>query len=182
MRIIVFTVMAASVLAAGPIARGQGKVRALVAVWAHADDEGPVAPILARYAREGVQVHMIIATDGAQGAANTSVPRGPEIAKLRVEEGLPCSAQALGIDPLDLARVPRRCAWPLQRGPRTPVSGDATRARGTTAVATRRPDHMGARWWLWPPRPPHRQQHRDATRAARRPPRPATGLLRLSPR
>ena len=48
--------------------------RTLVAVWAHADDEGPVAPILARYAREGVQVYMIIATDGAQGAANTSVP------------------------------------------------------------------------------------------------------------
>ena len=41
---------------------------------------------------------MIIATDGAQGAANTSVPRGLEIAKLRVEEAR-CSAQALGIRP-----------------------------------------------------------------------------------
>ena len=39
---------------------------------------------------------MIIATDGAQGAANTSVPRGPEIAKLRAEEAR-CSAQALGM-------------------------------------------------------------------------------------
>ena len=105
MRFIVCTVIAALVLVSGPIARGQGKARTLVAVWAHADDEGPVAPILARYAREGVQVHMIIATDGAQGAANTSVPRGPEIAKLRVEEAR-CSAQALGIHPPILLGFP----------------------------------------------------------------------------
>jgi LmbE family N-acetylglucosaminyl deacetylase len=48
---------------------------------------------------------MIIATDGAQGAANTSVPRGPEIAKLRVEEAR-CSAQALGIQPPILLGFP----------------------------------------------------------------------------
>jgi LmbE family N-acetylglucosaminyl deacetylase len=96
MRTVICTVVAAVLLPFGPVARGQEKPRTLVAVWAHADDEGPVAPILARYAREGVQVHVIIATDGAQGAANTSVPRGPEIAKLRVEEAR-CSAQALGM-------------------------------------------------------------------------------------
>ena len=79
--------------------------RTLVAVWAHADDESSVGPILARYAREGVQVHIIIATDGAQGAANTSVPRGPEIAKLRVEEAR-CSAQALGVQPPILLGFP----------------------------------------------------------------------------
>src|SRR5688572_11930741 len=105
MRIIVCTFVATLVLVSGPIARGQGKARTLVTVWAHSDDEGPVAPILARYAREGVQVHMIIATDGAQGAANTSVPRGPEIAKLRVEEAR-CSAQALGIQPPILLGFP----------------------------------------------------------------------------
>jgi LmbE family N-acetylglucosaminyl deacetylase len=48
---------------------------------------------------------MIIATDGAQGAANTSVPRGPEIARLRVEEAR-CSAQALGIHPPILLGFP----------------------------------------------------------------------------
>ena len=79
--------------------------RTLVAVWAHADDEGPVAPILAWHAREGVRVHMIIATDGAQGAANTSVPRGPQIAKLRVDEAR-CSAQALGVHPPILLGFP----------------------------------------------------------------------------
>ena len=98
MRVIACTLIAAVVLVSGPLARSQGKARTLVAVWAHADDEGSVAPILARYAREGVEVHMIIATDGAQGAANTSVPRGPEIAKLRAEEAR-CSAQALGMHP-----------------------------------------------------------------------------------
>jgi N-acetyl-1-D-myo-inositol-2-amino-2-deoxy-alpha-D-glucopyranoside deacetylase len=98
MRFIVCTVVGALVLVSVPMARGEEKARTLVAVWAHADDEGPVAPILARYAREGVQVHTIIATDGAQGAANTSAPRGPEIARLRVEEAR-CSAQALGIQP-----------------------------------------------------------------------------------
>src|SRR5262245_30008840 len=105
MRVIVCTVIAALVLGSGPIARGQGAARTLVEVWAHADDEAPVGPILARYAREGVQVDMVIATDGAQGAANTSVPRGPEIAKLRVEEAR-CSAQALGIHPPILLGFP----------------------------------------------------------------------------
>jgi LmbE family N-acetylglucosaminyl deacetylase len=105
MRVLVCTLIAAGVLVSGPIARGQGKARTLVAVWAHADDEGPVAPILARYAREGVQVHMIIVTDGAQGAANTSVPRGPEIARLRVEEAR-CPAQALGVQPSILLGFP----------------------------------------------------------------------------
>jgi LmbE family N-acetylglucosaminyl deacetylase len=105
MRFMVCTAIAGLVLFAGPSARSQGKPRTLVAVWAHADDEGPVAPILARYAREGVQVHMIIATDGAQGAANTSVPRGPEIAKLRVDEAR-CSANALGIHPPVLLGFP----------------------------------------------------------------------------
>src|SRR5215510_9818202 len=42
----------------------------LAVVLAHADDETPVGPILARYGREGVQVHLIIATDGSQGAGS----------------------------------------------------------------------------------------------------------------
>ena len=36
----------------------------LLAVFAHPDDESTVAPILARYAREGIDVHVAIATDG----------------------------------------------------------------------------------------------------------------------
>jgi LmbE family N-acetylglucosaminyl deacetylase len=48
---------------------------------------------------------MIIVTDGAQGAANTSVPRGPEIARLRVEEAR-CAAKALGVQPPMLLGFP----------------------------------------------------------------------------
>jgi len=105
MRVIICAAMTALVVVFAPITFGQGTARTLVAVWAHADDEATAGPTLARYAREGVQVHMIIATDGAQGAANASVPRGPEIAKLRVEEAR-CSAQALGMQPPILLGFP----------------------------------------------------------------------------
>ena len=80
-------------------------VRTLVAVFAHGDDEGAVAPILARYAREGVQVYLVIATDGAQGGKHTSVARGPELARVRADEAR-CTAQALGIQPPILLGFP----------------------------------------------------------------------------
>jgi len=79
-----------------PVVAAQGAARTLVAVFAHADDETAAAPVLARYAREGVQVYVIIATDGAQGGAHTSIPRGPELARVRGEEAR-CATDALGI-------------------------------------------------------------------------------------
>jgi len=86
-------------------AYGQEAPRTLVAVWAHADDETPVGPILARYAREGVQVYAIIATDGAQGGANTTIPRGPELARVRADEAR-CASEALGMRPPVLLGFP----------------------------------------------------------------------------
>lgn len=74
----------------------QGASMTLVAVFAHGDDEGAAAPILARYAREGAEVYLIIATDGGQGGAHTSIARGPELAQVRSEEAR-CAARALGI-------------------------------------------------------------------------------------
>jgi LmbE family N-acetylglucosaminyl deacetylase len=74
-------------------------------VFAHDDDEVMVAPILARYAREGVQVYEILATDGAQGGAHTTIPRGPELARVRADEAK-CSAEALGIRPTILLGFP----------------------------------------------------------------------------
>lgn len=79
-----------------PVVAAQEPSKTLVAVVAHADDEGVVAPILARYAREGAQVHLIIATDGAQGGAHTSIPRGSELARVRSEEAR-CATDALGV-------------------------------------------------------------------------------------
>lgn len=86
-------------------ATAQGAPRTLVAVFAHPDDETAVAPILARYAREGVQVYLVTATDGSQGAQNTEVPRGEELGRARAQE-LRCATDALGIHPPVLLGFP----------------------------------------------------------------------------
>src|SRR5262245_32581192 len=89
-----------------------GATKTLAVLLAHADDEAPVAPILSRYAREGVQVHLIIATDGSQGAGSgggslrpASGLRGDALARARGEEAR-CSADALGAQPPILLGFP----------------------------------------------------------------------------
>jgi LmbE family N-acetylglucosaminyl deacetylase len=79
--------------------------KTLVGVWAHADDDATVAPVLARYAREGAQVYTIIATDGSQGCKHTTIPCGAELARARSEEAR-CGADALGIHPPILLGFP----------------------------------------------------------------------------
>jgi LmbE family N-acetylglucosaminyl deacetylase len=79
--------------------------KTLVGVWAHSDDDATVAPLLARYAREGSQVYSIIATDGSRGCKHTTVPCGPELARVRSEEAQ-CSCDALGIHPPILLGFP----------------------------------------------------------------------------
>ena len=74
------------------------EARRLVWVGAHADDEIAAGPLLARYARDGVQVFILIVSDGSQGGSNTTIPVGPELARARAEEAR-CSAQALGAQP-----------------------------------------------------------------------------------
>jgi LmbE family N-acetylglucosaminyl deacetylase len=49
--------------------------------------------------------YAIIATDGAQGASHTSIPRGSELARVRSEEAR-CSTDALGIQPPILLGFP----------------------------------------------------------------------------
>jgi LmbE family N-acetylglucosaminyl deacetylase len=83
----------------------QEPARTLVAVFAHEDDETSVGPILARYAREGAQVYLIVATDGAEGRAHTSILPGPELARVRAEEGR-CATGELGIHPPILLGFP----------------------------------------------------------------------------
>jgi LmbE family N-acetylglucosaminyl deacetylase len=77
--------------------------KTLAVVVAHPDDEGPVAPMLARYAREGVEVYLIIASDGIAGAGQQgNIPRpdstvqGDDLVRQRAEEAR-CATQALGI-------------------------------------------------------------------------------------
>lgn len=72
--------------------------KTLLAVFAHPDDEAFVGPLLSRYARQGVRVHLAIVTDGARGASpRMGVPAGPEMARVRAEEAR-CSCRELGIE------------------------------------------------------------------------------------
>src|SRR6266550_4817140 len=55
--------------------------RPVLAVFAHPDDERVVAPLLARLAREGREVHLVIATDGSKGVRpHAGIPAGPQLA------------------------------------------------------------------------------------------------------
>ena len=93
---VVLTSIAVFSLSGPPSA--QESPRTLLVVAAHADDESPVGSMLARYAREGVRMYLLIVTDGAQGGAHTSIPRGPELARAGAEEAR-CAAEALGLQP-----------------------------------------------------------------------------------
>lgn len=97
--------LAASTALSVTVPAEQTAPRTLAAVFAHPDDEGAASPILARYAREGVKVHLLIVTDGAAGGQQTTIPRGPELAKARAEEAR-CSAGALGAQPPILLGFP----------------------------------------------------------------------------
>ncbi|MEO7966113.1 MAG: PIG-L family deacetylase [Gemmatimonadaceae bacterium] len=71
----------------------------LVAIFAHPDDETLIAPVLARYAREGKRVFLVIVTDGRLGAADhAKIPTGDSLATVRANEAR-CSARVLGIEP-----------------------------------------------------------------------------------
>jgi LmbE family N-acetylglucosaminyl deacetylase len=81
----------------------QVQSRTLVALLAHADDETAASPVLARYAREGVRVHMVIATDGSGGSGSQNYlersstgPVGDALVKARADEAR-CAAAALGV-------------------------------------------------------------------------------------
>ncbi len=71
----------------------------IMAVFAHPDDETTVAPILSKYAAEGVTVHLVIATDGRYGVTDhAGIPAGDSLVEVRNGE-LACSCRALGIEP-----------------------------------------------------------------------------------
>ena len=105
MRTITVGALAVALLQVVPDGAAQGPPRTLVAVFAHGDDETSVGPILARYAREGAQVHLVIVTDGAQGGLNTAIARGPDLARARAEEAR-CATDALGARPPILLGYP----------------------------------------------------------------------------
>ncbi len=70
-----------------------------MAFFAHADDELVVSPILSKYAKEGVNVFLVIVTDGSKGVeVHAHIPAGDSLAQVRSDEAA-CAAAALGINP-----------------------------------------------------------------------------------
>lgn len=94
-------VMLASSLAAAAEAFAQRQQHTLAAVFAHPDDERIVGAVLARYAREGHKVHLVIATDGRKGVTqHAGIAAGDSLARMRADEAR-CATRELGIlDPI----------------------------------------------------------------------------------
>lgn len=91
--------LAAALGFAGGPAPAAEKTRTLLAVFAHPDDEQVVSPLLARYAREGVEVHLAIATDGRKGVReHAGIPAGDALASARAGEAR-CACEKLRIRP-----------------------------------------------------------------------------------
>jgi LmbE family N-acetylglucosaminyl deacetylase len=73
----------------------EGKV--ILAVFAHPDDESTVAPILAKYVREGAKVHLVIATDGRLGTNDYHDHKAGETLVATRKEEMKCAAEKLGV-------------------------------------------------------------------------------------
>ena len=96
--------LAGSLLVAACSARGTSTTAGatsgtIVAVFAHPDDETIVAPALARAARDGAKVYLVVATDGRRGVSrHAGIPGGDSLATVRAGEAR-CSAATLGAQP-----------------------------------------------------------------------------------
>jgi LmbE family N-acetylglucosaminyl deacetylase len=89
----------ALLLALAPLAMPQTSPHTIMAVFAHADDEVFVGPLLAHYAHQGVKVHLVIMTQSNAGRPGIpGVPTGSELIRVRAEEAQ-CSCRELGIEP-----------------------------------------------------------------------------------
>lgn len=74
----------------------------LLAIFAHPDDEQTVAPLLVKSVEDGVEVTLVIATDGRLGVNEyTDYEAGDDLAALRREE-LKCAAETLGVNLIHL--------------------------------------------------------------------------------
>jgi LmbE family N-acetylglucosaminyl deacetylase len=83
---------------------GYKKSKTILAVFAHPDDEAVtnVSALLAKYAREGHRVYLIIATKGELGTNDfAGIPAGDSLARVRAMEA-ECAAKKLGIQPVIL--------------------------------------------------------------------------------
>jgi LmbE family N-acetylglucosaminyl deacetylase len=76
--------------------------RPVLAAFAHPDDERVIGPLLSRLAREGREVHLVIATDGSKGVReHAGIPAGQALAAARAKEA-ECAAKRLGVRQLHM--------------------------------------------------------------------------------
>src|ERR687892_882885 len=76
--------------------------RPVLAIFAHPDDERVIGPLLSRLSREGREVHLAIATDGAKGVRDhAGIPAGQPLAAARTLEA-ECAAKRLAVRHLHL--------------------------------------------------------------------------------
>jgi LmbE family N-acetylglucosaminyl deacetylase len=129
-RQILATIVAACAACAVPSSKAppaSPSARTIIAVLAHPDDETFVAPALARYARSGVRVYVVIATDGSQGVSpHAGVPAGDSLAAIRVNEAR-CSARELGLQEPILVGLPDAGLAAIRPWPGEPLDRLATR-------------------------------------------------------
>lgn len=77
----------------------KNKNKTILAIFAHPDDEGYVTPIFAKYAKLGVNIQLVVVTDGSKGVtAHANIEAGDALTKVRKLE-TDCAAKTLGINP-----------------------------------------------------------------------------------
>jgi LmbE family N-acetylglucosaminyl deacetylase len=114
-------------------ARPEAPKKRLLVVFAHPDDETIVAPLLGSYARRGVDVHLMVATDGQKGVMpHAGIPAGEALAKVRAEEAR-CSAHSLGIAPPILVGLEDAGLAAIRPYPGEPLERLATALRAKLA-------------------------------------------------
>ena len=97
-KIIIFLFFAFFLLSFNSHVKNQKDEKIIMAIFAHADDELFVAPVLSSYAKEGYTVYWAIATKGEQGVRpHAGIPKGDSLAKVRMNEAI-CVSKALGIN------------------------------------------------------------------------------------
>ena len=80
------------------IAQNTNSGKTLLAVFAHPDDEGTIAPLIVKYVEQGVKVQLVIVTDCRYGTNDhTDHEAGEGLVAIRREE-MKCAASILGVE------------------------------------------------------------------------------------
>lgn len=95
MRYLLFCIAFLVLITANALSQPE-KIKTILFIGAHPDDETALGEVLAKYARLGNKVYVMIATDGKDGTRVTNIPAGDSLGNLRKMETI-CSCTKLGI-------------------------------------------------------------------------------------